>query len=132
MSKKKSAEFSTQAMAGMPNAMISPSRQTCHDRRCTPAVNVPSDSKVKIASPVALALKLRCTVGSSIMFMTMRNASQCSTCVTTRRQRAALSLALGQPARNADQYNEGDEDLPVARDRLPREGRVGNPEDCQD
>ena len=77
----------------MPSAMIRPSKQTCQDRRCTPPVNVPSDTNVKIASPVALALKFLCTVGNSIMFMTIRNASQCSACVTTRRHRAAASLA---------------------------------------
>jgi hypothetical protein len=32
---------------------------------------------------------------------------------------------------DADQYDEWDEDFPVALDRLPREGRVGNSEDCQ-
>ena len=42
----------------MPKAMISPSRHTCQDRRCTPAVNVPSDNKVKIASPVAFGAEI--------------------------------------------------------------------------
>jgi uncharacterized membrane-anchored protein len=73
-----SAEFSIQAIAGMPSAMIRPSRQTCQDSTCTPAVKVPSASKVKIASPVALALKSRCTLASSIMFMTTMKAIQCS------------------------------------------------------
>ena len=73
-----SAEFSIQAIAGMPSAITRPSRQTCQDSTCTPAVKVPSASKVKIASPVALALKSRCTLASSIMFMTTMKAIQCS------------------------------------------------------
>ena len=77
--------------------MISPSRQICQERICTPAVKVPSVSKVKIASPVEPAVKTLCTLGNNSKFITTRNASQCSACVVIRCTRAALSPALGHP-----------------------------------
>src|SRR6516165_2152494 len=43
------AEFSIQAIAGIPSAMIRPRRQTCHESTCTPAVKVPSARRVKTA-----------------------------------------------------------------------------------
>src|SRR5215471_5365366 len=87
------AEFSIQAIAGIPRAMSRPRRQTCHESTCTPAVKVPSASRVKTASPVACAVKILCTLLSSIKFMTSRKANQCSACVTIRRNRPFLSPA---------------------------------------
>ena len=75
------AEFSIHAIAGMPNAMIKPSRQTCQERMCTPAVKVPSASNVKTAMPVEVAFKTLCTLARNTMFITSRNAIQCSNCV---------------------------------------------------
>src|SRR5262245_11918386 len=92
------AEFSIQAIAGIPSAMIRPRRQTCHESTCTPAVKVPSARRVKTASPVACAVKILCTLLSSIKFMTSRKANQCSACVTIRRNRPFLSPASCHPA----------------------------------
>src|SRR5437764_711045 len=66
------AEFSIQAIAGMPSAMMRPRRQTCHESTCTPAVKVPNASRVKIASAVVCAVKILCTLLSSIKFITSR------------------------------------------------------------
>src|SRR5262249_19956475 len=92
------AEFSIQAIAGMPSAMIRPRRQTCHESTCTPAVKVPSARRVKTASPVACAVKILSTLLSSIKFMTSRKANQCSACVTIKRNRPFLSPAFSHPA----------------------------------
>src|SRR5262249_17512566 len=91
-------EFSTQATAGIPSAMIRRRRQPCHESTCTPAVKVPSARRVKTASPVACAVKILCTLLSSIKFMTSRKANQCSACVTIRRNRPFLSPASCHPA----------------------------------
>lgn len=95
------AEFSIHAVAGMPSAMISLSRQICQERIWTPAVKVPSVSNVKTASPVAPAVKTHWTLGNNSKFITTKNASQCSTWVVINRTRAALPTALAQyrPAR---------------------------------
>src|SRR5262245_31036954 len=71
------AEFSIQAIAGIPSAMIRPRRQTCHESTCTPAVKVPSARRVKTASPVACAVKILCTLLSSIKCMTSRKEIPC-------------------------------------------------------
>src|SRR5215472_4535219 len=92
------AEFSIQAIAAIPSAMIRPRRQICHESTCTPAVKVPSARRVKTASPVACAVKILCTLLSSIKFKTSRKANQCSTCVTIRRNRPLLSPASSHPA----------------------------------
>jgi hypothetical protein len=65
------AEFSIHAIAGMPNAMIKPSRQTCQERMCTPAVKVRSASNVKTARPVEVAFKTLCTLAKNTMFITI-------------------------------------------------------------
>jgi len=51
-------------MVGTPSAMITPSKQTCQDSTCTPAVKVPSASKVKIASAVVCAVNMRCRLAA--------------------------------------------------------------------
>jgi hypothetical protein len=59
-------------------------------------------------------------------------------CEPVQRLRRNQAPAGGGVARvvpagaDADQHNEGNEDFPVGLDRLPRESRVGNPEDGQD
>src|SRR6516164_6390978 len=92
------AEFSIQAIAGIPSAMMRPRRQTCHENTCTPAVKVPSARRVKTASPVVCAVKILCTLLSSIKFITTRKANQCSAWVTIRRNRPLLSPASSHPA----------------------------------
>src|SRR4029077_20844724 len=90
-----SAEFSIQAMAGTASAMARPSAQTCQENTCRPAVKVPSANSVNTAIAVEFAVKFRCTLGSSSMFITTMKASQCSTCEPINISRAVLSLALG-------------------------------------
>jgi hypothetical protein len=62
---------------------------------CTPAV-VPSASNVKTSRPVEVAFKTLCTLAKNTMFITSRNATQCSNCVAISRSRLELST-LGHP-----------------------------------
>ena len=84
-------------MTGTANAMARPKRHTCQENTCSPAVKVPSASKVKTAIAVELAVKFRCTLGSNNRFITTMKASQCSTCEPIKISRAVLSAALGHP-----------------------------------
>ena len=97
-----------------------------------PAVKVPSASSVKIASAVVCAVKIRCTLVSSIMFITKRNANQCSACVTISRNRPALSPASCHPAPTQTSAMIGARIFPVSDDRLFRKARIGDAGDGED
>ena len=85
-----------------------------------------------MAMPVACALKSRCTLGSSIRFITIRNASQCRICVPINRRRARESVRVLPSGSDANQRDQRRQHLPKNGDRLFRKTRIGDADQSQD